>query len=253
MTCKADASRTLCTPIRATSGPPRGPRPLHPNAGDFFLPRDCSRSRDPPRGPRPSYPSTRKNGACWGPRPCPYGQLSSKARESSARLTAREALADHECVMSPAIFERERRSSRLFMRIRVLLAGKNQQGRRFRHACETIVVNAHGALLYFDQDLEIGSLLVLTNPFTQGLPKTSKSVESSTSATTLTKASAWPSNFSPRRRDSGASNSRTLTGSPLKPARFRRISPNSGVPPHPFFVRISFHAGYSALFARISL
>ncbi len=69
--------------------------------------------------------------------------------------------------MSPAIFERERRSSRLFMRIRVLLAGKNQQGRRFRHACETIVVNAHGALLYFDQDLEIGSLLVLTNPFTQ--------------------------------------------------------------------------------------
>jgi len=82
-------------------------------------------------------------------------------------LTAREALADHEYVMSPAIFERERRSSRVFMRLRVLLAGKNQQGRRFRHACETIVVNAHGALLYFDQDLEIGSLLVLTNPFTQ--------------------------------------------------------------------------------------
>jgi hypothetical protein len=52
------------------------------------------------------------------------------------------------------------------MRIRVLLAGKNQQGRRFRHVCETIVISAHGALLYFDQDLEIGSLLVLTNPFT---------------------------------------------------------------------------------------
>ena len=82
-------------------------------------------------------------------------------------MTAREALADHEYVMSLAIFERERRSSRVFMRLRVLLAGKNQQGRRFRHACETIVVNAHGALLYFDQDLEIGSLLVLTNPFTQ--------------------------------------------------------------------------------------
>ena len=82
-------------------------------------------------------------------------------------MTAREALPDHEYVMSPAIFERERRSSRVFMRLRVLLAGKNQQGRRFRHACETIVVNAHGALLYFDQDLEIGSLLVLTNPFTQ--------------------------------------------------------------------------------------
>jgi hypothetical protein len=53
------------------------------------------------------------------------------------------------------------------MRVRVLLAGKNQQGRRFRHACETIVINAHGALLYFDQDLEVGSVLTLSNPFTQ--------------------------------------------------------------------------------------
>jgi hypothetical protein len=99
--------------------------------------------------------------------PCPHGQFSLKARASSARLTAQEALADYEYAMSPAVYERERRSSRVFMRIRVLLAGRSQQGRRFRHACETIVINAHGALLYFDQDLEIGSLLVLTNPFTQ--------------------------------------------------------------------------------------
>ena len=69
--------------------------------------------------------------------------------------------------MSPAVYERERRSSRVFMRIRVLLAGKNQQGRHFRHVCETIVINAHGALLYFDQDLKMGSVLVLTNAFTQ--------------------------------------------------------------------------------------
>ena len=69
--------------------------------------------------------------------------------------------------MSLAVYERERRSSRMFMRIRVLLAGKNQQGRRFKHACETIVINAHGALLYFDQELEVGAVLVLTNPFTQ--------------------------------------------------------------------------------------
>jgi PilZ domain len=65
--------------------------------------------------------------------------------------------------MPPVVYERERRSARKFMRIRVKLAGKNQQGRRFRHASETIVINAHGALLYSDQDLEIGSLLVLTN------------------------------------------------------------------------------------------
>jgi len=69
--------------------------------------------------------------------------------------------------MSPVLYDRERRSSRVFMRVRVQLAGKNQQGRHFRHTCETIVINAHGALLYFDQDLEVGSVLVLTNPFTQ--------------------------------------------------------------------------------------
>jgi len=76
-------------------------------------------------------------------------------------------MADHQSVMSPLVYERERRSSRMFMRIRVMLAGKNQQGRRFRHAYETIVVNAHGALLYLDQELEMGSLLVVTNPLTQ--------------------------------------------------------------------------------------
>ncbi len=53
------------------------------------------------------------------------------------------------------------------MRVRVMLAGKNQQGRRFREATETIVINAHGGLLYLDQDLEMGSMLILTNPFTQ--------------------------------------------------------------------------------------
>jgi hypothetical protein len=53
------------------------------------------------------------------------------------------------------------------MRIRVVLVGKNQRGRRFRKASETIVISAHGGLLYLDQDLEMGSLLVLANPFTQ--------------------------------------------------------------------------------------
>lgn len=77
------------------------------------------------------------------------------------------ALPEHLGVMSTLVYERERRSSRVFMRIRVLLAGKNQQGRRFREATETIVINAHGGLVYLGQDLEMGSMLVLTNPFTQ--------------------------------------------------------------------------------------
>ena len=69
--------------------------------------------------------------------------------------------------MSTAVYERERRSARVFMRIRVMLTGKNQQGRRFRAATETIVINAHGGLVYLDQDLEMGSLLMLTNPYSQ--------------------------------------------------------------------------------------
>ena len=64
-------------------------------------------------------------------------------------------------------YERDRRSSRIFMRIRVVVSGKNQTGRRFRETCETIVINAHGALLYTAQSVEMGKVLVLTNPFTQ--------------------------------------------------------------------------------------
>jgi hypothetical protein len=69
--------------------------------------------------------------------------------------------------MTTAVYERERRSARVFTRIRVVLAGKNQRGRRFRAATETIVINAHGGLVYLNQELEMGSLLILTNPFSQ--------------------------------------------------------------------------------------
>jgi hypothetical protein len=69
--------------------------------------------------------------------------------------------------MSTVVYERERRSARVFMRIRVVLAGKNQRGRRFRANTETIVINAHGGLVYLDQDLDMGSLLILTNASSQ--------------------------------------------------------------------------------------
>jgi hypothetical protein len=53
------------------------------------------------------------------------------------------------------------------MRIRVLVEGKNIHARKFRESCHTIVVNAHGGLLYLNQELESGAMLVLANPFTQ--------------------------------------------------------------------------------------
>ena len=63
--------------------------------------------------------------------------------------------------------EKARRSTRVFMRIRVVAAGKNDNGRRFRESCETIVINAHGGLLYLNQPLRMDAILSLTNPFTQ--------------------------------------------------------------------------------------
>jgi len=69
--------------------------------------------------------------------------------------------------MARVTYDRERRSSRIFMRVRVVAAGKNEDGRRYREACETIVINAHGCLLCIPQPLEMDALLTLTNPFTQ--------------------------------------------------------------------------------------
>jgi hypothetical protein len=64
-------------------------------------------------------------------------------------------------------YDKPRRSTRVFMRVRVVVAGKNADNRRFREACETIVINAHGGLMYLNQPLSMDAIVVLTNPFTQ--------------------------------------------------------------------------------------
>jgi len=61
----------------------------------------------------------------------------------------------------------ERRSSRVFTRIPVQAKGKNLQGQKFRAKSQTIVINAHGGLLYLDQELELGADLILINPATE--------------------------------------------------------------------------------------
>ena len=60
-----------------------------------------------------------------------------------------------------------RRSSRVFIKIRVHARGKNLEGRSFRQSTETIVVNAHGGLMYLDENLEMGADLVIANPATE--------------------------------------------------------------------------------------
>jgi hypothetical protein len=61
----------------------------------------------------------------------------------------------------------ERRSSRVFTRIPVHARGRNVDGQKFRAKSQTIVINAHGGLLYLDQSLVIGAELVLVNPATE--------------------------------------------------------------------------------------
>jgi len=76
-------------------------------------------------------------------------------------------LPQHRLTMPENDYDKVRRSSRVFMRVRVVVAGKNSDNRRFREACETIVINAHGGLMYLNQPLAMDAMLVLTNPFTQ--------------------------------------------------------------------------------------
>lgn len=69
--------------------------------------------------------------------------------------------------MMPEHYSRERRSSRVFTRIPVRAAGKDSDGRKFRENSQTIVINAHGGLLYLQKSLELGAELVLINPATE--------------------------------------------------------------------------------------
>ena len=73
----------------------------------------------------------------------------------------------HVLTMAEVQLESPRRSSRVFKRVHVAAEGKNSMGRKFRESCQTIVINAHGALLYLKAELAVGAMIVLANPFTQ--------------------------------------------------------------------------------------
>jgi len=61
----------------------------------------------------------------------------------------------------------QRRSSRVFTRIPVRATGKSVQGRKFRENSQTIVINAHGGLLYLQEEIAMGADLMLINPVTE--------------------------------------------------------------------------------------
>ena len=60
-----------------------------------------------------------------------------------------------------------RRSSRVFIRMSVSVKGRNRDGRHFREQAQTIVINAHGGLLYMNETLEMGAEVVIINPATE--------------------------------------------------------------------------------------
>lgn len=60
----------------------------------------------------------------------------------------------------------KRRSSRIFRRVSVQVRGLDPEGHKFREACQTIVVNAQGGLIYLNETVELGGQLQVINPVT---------------------------------------------------------------------------------------
>ena len=111
---------------------------------------------------RSPAPSTRKGAVSAGLTP---GYTKEHTLDSIVDVNS--DVPQHGIAMPLTDLDKLRRSTRVFMRVRVVAAGKNSQGRRFRETCETVVINAHGGLLYLNQPLEMDAMVVLTNPFTQ--------------------------------------------------------------------------------------
>ena len=61
----------------------------------------------------------------------------------------------------------QRRSQRVFHKMRLQAQGRSHLGRKFREICETLVVSAHGGLLNLSHEVDDGEMLVLVNPETQ--------------------------------------------------------------------------------------
>jgi hypothetical protein len=68
--------------------------------------------------------------------------------------------------MSEVTASSQRRSSRIFHKMRVQAQGRARNRKKFRETCETVVVSGHGGLLILKHEIDNGEMLVLTNPET---------------------------------------------------------------------------------------
>jgi hypothetical protein len=107
---------------------------------------------------------------CGNNRACERPVLKARSALEPIRADAVDlslCFRQHILTMTEVLLDSARRSSRVFKRVRVSAEGKNTMGRKFRESCQTIVINAHGALLYLKAELAVGTMVVLANPFTQ--------------------------------------------------------------------------------------
>ena len=86
---------------------------------------------------------------------CPKGQLTLVG------------LGSHHEPMAELAQTAERRSQRVFHKMRLQATGRSHEGRKFKETCETLVVSAHGGLLNLRHEVDNGEMLVLVNPETQ--------------------------------------------------------------------------------------
>jgi len=61
-------------------------------------------------------------------------------------------------------FATNRRSQRIFHRMKLRPWAETMRGKKFREVCETLVVNAHGGLLILRHEVDNDEMLVLVNP-----------------------------------------------------------------------------------------
>jgi len=74
---------------------------------------------------------------------------------------------DDGLIMQETVFATNRRSQRVFHRMKLQALGRSHAGKKFREVCETLVVNAHGGLLILRHEVNNDEMLVLVNPETQ--------------------------------------------------------------------------------------
>ena len=90
-----------------------------------------------------------------------WEHLSERAIDASCRQ------ADDGHTMQETAFATNRRSQRIFHRMKLQALGRSHAGKKFREVCETMVVSAYGGLLMLRHEVDNDEMLVLVNPETQ--------------------------------------------------------------------------------------